>query len=151
MRGMKTVRMRPRHHRIMSSCWMEEDDVIGKARQWKEENLCRLTLLNDEISELQNDETVGLVARTRRFPQYIELLKQRKKLKLQIDMLEELFPLERPLIKGPNGTMFLKDGVVAVKRVFGGRTRYHWIGTFSFKDFADCDAKSSEDTAKLFP
>jgi len=82
--------------------------------------------------------------------QYMELLKQRKKLNKQVEMLEERFPLERPLIRAPNGTVFLKDGVVAVKRVFGGKTRYHWIGTFSFKDFFDGDY-DVEETTKLLP
>jgi hypothetical protein len=59
--------------------------------------------------------------------------------------------LERPLIRGPNGTVLLKDGVVAVKRVFGGKTRYHWIGTFSFKDFFDGDYDVEETTKKLCP
>jgi hypothetical protein len=59
----------------------------------------------------------------------------------QLEMLEDGFPLDRPLIEGPNDTVFLKEGVIAVKRVYGGggtgriQTRYHWIGTFSFKDF----------------
>lgn len=135
---------------FMSSCWMEEDDTIGMARKWKQEILCKLTLLDDEIATLKNDDTVGLLDRTRRFPQYMELLKQRKKLNKQVEMLEERFPLERPLIRAPNGTVFLKDGVVAVKRVFGGKTRYHWIGTFSFKDFFDGDY-DVEETTKLLP
>jgi len=136
---------------FMSSCWMEEDDTIGMARKWKEEILCRLTSLNDEIATFENDNTVGLVDRTRRFPHYMKLMKQRKKLSLQIKMLEERFPLERPLIRGPNGTVLLKDGVVAVKRVFGGKTRYHWIGTFSFKDFFYGDYDVEETTKKLCP
>jgi len=80
-------------------------------------------------------------------------LKQRRKLTTQIEMLQERFPLERPLMSGPNGTLFLKDGVVAVKREFGGRTRYHWIGTFSFKDFTDGDDEKEEEevTKKLMP
>lgn len=137
---------------FMSSCWIQDDNMIAKARKWKDEFQSSLTLLNTEIEELKQDDTVGLVERTRRFPQYVELLKQRRKLTTQIEMLQERFPLERPLMSGPNGTLFLKDGVVAVKREFGGRTRYHWIGTFSFKDFMDGDEKQEEEvTKKLMP
>lgn len=130
--------------------------MIQNARKWKEEFLTNLGLLNREIEELESDENVGVVARARRIPQYIELLKQRKKLIMQIGMLEERFPLERPLATGPNGTLLLKDGVVAVKREFGGKTRYHWIGTFSFKDFLDGGddemmKEKEEATKKLMP
>mmetsp|Transcript_28423 Transcript_28423/g.46133 ORF Transcript_28423/g.46133 Transcript_28423/m.46133 type:complete len:359 (+) Transcript_28423:143-1219(+) len=130
---------------FMTACWMmmesdekntkKKNSVIDTARQWRDEFQMSLTALNIKIDELEQDDTVGLVERTRRFPHYMELLKQRQKLMGQIDMLEERFPLERPMVHGPNGTLLLKDGVVAVKRVFGGKTRYHWIGTFSFRDF----------------
>lgn len=142
----------------MSSCWIKEENRIETARKWKEEILTNLASLNREIDELleRNDENVGVVARARRIPQFIELLKQRKKLTMQIGMLEERFPLERPLTSGPNGTLLLRDGVVAVKREFGGKTRYHWIGTFSFSDFLDGgndEKKGKEEatTKKLMP
>ena len=120
--------------------------MINKARKWKEVILNSLSQLNSQIEQMENNDTVGLVARTTSFPKYIELLKQRKQMIQQLEMLEDGFPLDRPLIDGPNDTVFLKEGVVAVKRVYGGgrgggrgggkiQTRYHWIGTFSFKDF----------------
>ncbi len=127
---------------FMSSCWKSEDNMINKARHWKEIILNSLSKLNNEIETMENNEhtMVGLVARTTSFPKYIELLKQRKSMIQQLEMLEDGFPLDRPLINGPNDTVFLKEGVVAVKRVYGGgggkiQTRYHWIGTFAFKDF----------------
>jgi hypothetical protein len=127
---------------FMSSCWKSEDNMIHKARQWKEVILTSLTKLTTQIEQMENNHTVGLVARTTSFPKYIELLKQRKQMRQQLEMLEDGFPLDRPLIDGPNDTVFLKEGVIAVKRVYGGgsgrgkiQTRYHWIGTFSFKDF----------------
>lgn len=140
----------------MSSCWIKEENTIENARLWKREFEANLKLLNTEIEELESGENVGVVARARRIPQYIELLKQRKKLTMQIGMLEERFPLERPLASGPNGTLLLKDGVVAVKREFGGKTRYHWIGTFSFQEFLDggddeMTEKEEEATEKLMP
>ena len=116
--------------------------MINKARQWKEVILNSLSKLTTQIEQMENNDTVGLVARTQSFPKYIELLKQRKQMRQQLEMLEDGFPLDRPLINGPNDTVFLKEGVIAVKRVYGGgggrgriQTRYHWIGTFSFKDF----------------
>ncbi len=127
---------------FMSSCWKLEDDMINKAHRWKEVILNSLTKLTTQIEQMENnnDTVVGLVARTTSFPKYIELLKQRKQMRQQLEMLEDGFPLDRPLINGPNDTVFLKEGVIAVKRVYGGgggriQTRYHWIGTFSFKDF----------------
>jgi hypothetical protein len=130
---------------FMSSCWKLEDNMINKARKWKETILKSLSKLNTQIEQMENNDTVGLVARTQSFPKYIELLKQRKQMMQQLEMLEDGFPLDRPLIEGPNDTVFLKEGVIAVKRVYGGggkkggngriQTRYHWIGTFSFKDF----------------
>ncbi|KAL7448876.1 hypothetical protein ACHAWC_000998 [Mediolabrus comicus] len=125
---------------FMSSCWKSEDNMINKARKWKETILKSLSKLNTQIEQMENNDTIGLVARTTSFPKYIELLKQRKQMMQQLEMLEDGFPLDRPLIDGPNDTVFLKEGVIAVKRVYGGgsgriQTRYHWIGTFSFKDF----------------
>ena len=125
--------------------------MINKARKWKEVILTSLSKLNTQIEQMENNDTVGLVARTTSFPKYIELLKQRKQMIQQLEMLEDGFPLDRPLINGPNDTVFLKEGVVAVKRVYGGggrgggkiQTRYHWIGTFSFKDFV-CNAEKEK-------
>ena len=115
--------------------------MIEKARKWKDEILRTLQTLNTEIAELEktsNNDVVGLaVACTRNFPKYIELLKQRKKLNSQVEMLEDGFPLDRPLIRGPNNTVLLREGVIAVKRVFAGKVGYYWIGTFSFKEFFD--------------
>mmetsp|Transcript_6130 Transcript_6130/g.9560 ORF Transcript_6130/g.9560 Transcript_6130/m.9560 type:complete len:331 (+) Transcript_6130:73-1065(+) len=140
---------------FMSSCWIKKENMIENAQRWKDEFMTSLGLLNREIEELENDpDNVGVVARARRIPHYIELLKQRKKLTVKIGMLEERFPLERPLVSGPSGMLLLKDGVVAVKREFGGKTRYHWIGTFSFKDFldgGDDEMKEKEATKKLMP
>lgn len=156
---------------FMTACWLTDyqnksgaaesgsggENIIAKARQWKTEYESSLSSLNTKIHQLENDDTVGLVARTRRFPQYIDLLKQRKNLINQIDMLNERFPLDRPMVEGPNGTLFLKEGVVAVKREVSGEggggegkgvgTRYCWIGTFSFKDFWDA-GDSNDDEMK---
>ena len=137
---------------FMSSCWTSEDNIIPRARKWKDDLISTLQSLNTQIRELET----GLMAKTRNFPTYIELLKRRKKLNLQLEMLEDGFPLDRPLIDGPNDTVMLREGVIAVKRLYGGgkkgggggmKTRYHWIGTFTFKDFV-VDGKEEEEEEK---
>lgn len=67
--------------------------------------------------------------------QYFTLLERRKKLLSQIDMIDEAFPPDDRLVRGPNNLVFLREGVIAVKRQIGRRDNYHWVGTFTLGDF----------------
>ena len=144
---------------FMSSCWnsssgssnKETDDssstkgkdVIALAREWRDTIRSSLNGVNRQIEQLVQER--NLIERTKHIPQYLELVSERKKLMVQIDMLEDQYPIERELVEGPTGgeTMMLKEGVVAVKRVVGGKVRYHWIGNFCIREFLEVDVDDS--------
>jgi len=45
---------------------------------------------------------------------------------------------QQTLLEGPNDLLFVKEGVIAVKRFRGAmetREQYHWVGTFSIQEF----------------
>lgn len=73
----------------------------------------------------------------------MDLAEKRGKLRAQLADLEQKYPLDSArVVAGPNGIVFAKEGVVAVKRLrgaMGTREQYHWVGTFTYNDFFEDD------------
>ena len=117
----------------MTACWNEDDDVIGRAKRFKDHIVRSLQQINIEREETEQ-HTIGSSQKTLGFHKYFILLERRKKLAGQIDMLEETFPHDR-LIEAPDNIVFLIEGVIVVKQLRGAEEQCHWVGTFKFKDF----------------
>lgn len=125
---------------FLSSCWNNDDDVLNRAvkRQRKlEEGIEEITRQLDVIEEEQQQG--NLFQKALKFRESVDLVERRGKLKLQLQELEQIYPLESSkVIKGPNNIIFAKEGVLAVKRLrgaMGTREQYHWIGTFTYNEF----------------
>ena len=73
--------------------------------------------------------------------QNVLLVEKKGKMQAQLDEVIKTYPLASnpmELVKGPNGLVFPKEGVIAVKRWGGSlstREQYHWVGTFTLKEF----------------
>ena len=119
----------------MTACLNEDDNLIKRARGWKQDITVSLKQINIELEEM-GQNPIGSLTRTSGFHHYFILLERRRKLDAQLDMLEETFPPEDRLIKGPNNITFLKEGVIAVKRFQGGHEAYQWVGTFKFQELS---------------
>lgn len=119
----------------MTACWNEDDNLMRRANGWKEDIVSSLKQINIELEEM-GQFPIRSFQKTSGFRQYFILLKSRRKLVAQLDMLQETFPPDDFLIKGPNNMTLLKEGVIAVKRVQGGHDAYHWVGTFKFLELS---------------
>jgi len=117
----------------MTACWNNEDtNWIERAMRVKEHHVASLRKINVELAEMGQATTKSLMKTSR----YFNLLEHRNKLLSQINMLEEAFPPEDRLVKGPNNIVFLREGVIAVKtRTKDRKEKYHWVGTFTLGDF----------------
>lgn len=120
----------------MTACWNENgNNMIERAKSWKEDLAQELEKTNNEINRMKNSP-IGL-EKTLGLRQYFQSMERRRKLSVQLDMLEETFPPSNRLFKAPNGIVFLKEGVIAVKRYEGNKEKYHWVGTFNFRKMVD--------------
>jgi len=122
----------------MTACWNNEDtNWIERARRVKEHHLASLRNINVELAEIM--KMMGLKTTTKsltKTSRYFNLIDHRNKLLSQINMLEEAFPPEDRLVKGPNNIVFLREGVIAVKKWTKDRKeKFHWVGTFTLGEF----------------
>jgi hypothetical protein len=121
----------------MTACWNNEDtNWIERAKRVKKHHVASLRKINVELAEIQN--MIGLQTTSKslmKTSRYFNLLEHRNKLLSQINMLEEAFPPEDRLVKGPNDIVFLREGVIAVKRTKDRKEMYHWVGTFTLGEF----------------
>ncbi|KAL7425781.1 hypothetical protein ACHAXH_000129 [Discostella pseudostelligera] len=122
---------------FMTACWNNEDtNWIERAKRVKKHHVASLRKINVELAEIQN--MIGLQTTSKslmKTSRYFNLLEHRNKLLSQINMLEEAFPPEDRLVKGPNDIVFLREGVIAVKRTKDRKEKYHWVGTFTLGEF----------------
>ena len=94
--------------------------MIQQANRWMIDIKETLGKTNDDIEQM-NNSPIGLIQKTLGLRQYFVLLERRRKLAAQIDRLEDAFPPPERLLRGPNDMLFLKEGVIAVKRFQGGQ------------------------------
>lgn len=126
---------------FMTACWDENDKLIEQAMKWRQDILKSLYQINIDLRERSWEKNNGsLFGAADKFRHSVELAKRRSKLELQLEMLEDRFPLEDGrLVNAPNNLYVLKEGVIAVKRFSkdrAAREEYHWVGTFCFKEFS---------------
>mmetsp|Transcript_23866 Transcript_23866/g.50609 ORF Transcript_23866/g.50609 Transcript_23866/m.50609 type:complete len:326 (-) Transcript_23866:208-1185(-) len=121
---------------FMTACWNKDDTILQQANQWKENLQKSLDKVNKEIEQTKSTPST-LLQKTLSFGNYWNLFEQCTEITSRLRALDDAFPSQDRLSAGPNDTVFLKDGVIAVKR-YGknGREEYHWVGTFGFKDFS---------------
>lgn len=113
----------------MTACWNEDNHVMEKAKVWKEDVASSLEKVNAEMKEVEQ-HPIGAFRKPRH---YFNLSERRRKLAAKMDMLDDTFPPSGRLFKAPNNMVFLKEGVIAVKRLHGGEEQYHWVGTFALR------------------
>lgn len=114
----------------MTACWNTDTNLIKRAKRVTERNAEQIRSIDVELAEMGQVKSFKQMT-----GRYFILLERRKKLLSQIDMLDEAFPPDDRLVKGPNNLVFLREGVIAVKRQIGRREKYHWVGTFTLGDF----------------
>ena len=129
---------------FISSCWIVEDKGnFERAQQRHNELEESLQEVQTDISKIQLDsESNGIFGKAMGLRQTAVLVEKKKKLESQLYDLEQAYPLQestqQELLEGPNDLLFVKQGVIAVKRFRGTmetREQYHWVGTFSFQEF----------------
>jgi hypothetical protein len=135
---------------FLSSCWIEDLSSMEWAKQRQQMAEKALQEVNDELVELKRESsTSNFVQKALSLRQSVKLLERRTALENQLQELEQTYPLRSDaLIRGPNGIIFAKEGIIAVKRyrgAMGTREQYHWVGTFSFKEFFEDDDEEEED------
>ncbi|KAL7539068.1 hypothetical protein ACHAXR_013273, partial [Thalassiosira sp. AJA248-18] len=116
---------------FMTSCWNGDSHVIEKAEVQKEQMVRSLKQINNDIDEMEHSPA-GL-QKALGVREYIVLMERRRKLVDQIGMLCDIFPPVDRLFKTPINMLFLKEGVIAVKRLQDNKETYHWVGTFTFR------------------
>lgn len=127
---------------FLSSCWLADDAVLDRATRRRKDIDESIQQITRDLDELE-DKSSNIFQKAVAFRQSIDLVERRAKLRAQLDELEQNYPLDPTrVVRSPNGIIFAKDGVLAVKRVrgaMGTREQYHWVGTFSFNKFFEDD------------
>jgi hypothetical protein len=122
---------------FLSSCWLTDDEGLGRARRRRDEIDVSLRGVERDLDELEsNSLSSGFFQKVSAFRRSVDLVERRSKLMAQSEELDQKYPLDsKKVIKGPNGIVFAKEGVIAVKRSRGAREQYHWVGTFCYNEF----------------
>lgn len=126
---------------FLSSCWIKDDRVLERATKRKEEIMTSLKGITTELQQLATENT-SMIQKALSLRRTVILVEKRTKLEGQLAELEQTYPLLSPerFVEGPKNLLFVKDGIVAVKRFRGAmetREQYWWIGTFQFNEFFD--------------
>ena len=131
---------------FLSSCWLSPDDskAFDRARKRKGDLMQEIKLTDarlDKIRSQKLEENIlgNVVQRAFNLRHQFVLVERRGKLQLQLDELEQTYPVDSSkVVEGPNGVIWAKEGVIAVKRfrgAMGTREQYHWVGTFAINEF----------------
>ena len=141
------VQLPPERIYFLSSCWIKDDRILERAKQRKEEIRFSLEKVTEELQHL-SAESSGVVQKAMNFRRSVTLVERRSKLEQQLAEIEQIYPLHpESLIEGPNNLLFVKEGVVAVKRFRGAmdtKEQYWWVGTFQLNDFFDGECEKEE-------
>ena len=134
---------------FMSSCWIIDDDkVLDRARQRRQDVESTLELVQGKLQELETTST-GILQKAMGFRESVSLVEKRDALNAQLFEIVQSYPLDSTkVVQGPNGVTFAKDGIIAVKRfrgTLGTREQYHWVGTFKITEFFDDEYEDDDD------
>ena len=126
---------------FISSCWVKNEPTFQRAQKRYNELEQSLQKTQEEISKLESKST-GIIGKAMSLRQMTLLVEKKQGIEAQLYQLEQIYPLQettrQELLDGPNDLLFVKEGVIAVKRFRGAmetREQYHWVGTFSFQEF----------------
>merc|ERR1712194_71358 len=133
------VELPPERIYFLSSCWLADDhSAVGRAQRKRDEIVESLQKIQRDLEEIQQS-SAGFIQKAILFRQSVELVERRGSLNIQLEELNQKYPLEETaIIHGPRDIIFAKEGQIAVKRlrgVLGTREQYHWVGTFNFNQF----------------
>ncbi|KAL9189073.1 hypothetical protein ACHAXT_011563, partial [Thalassiosira profunda] len=121
-----------------------DQKAFDRARKRKEDLMQEIKLTDarlDKIRSQKLEENIlgNVVQRAFNLRHQFVLVERRGKLQLQLDELEQKYPVDSSKVaEGPNGVIYAKEGVIAVKRfrgAMGTREQYHWVGTFAINEF----------------
>ena len=142
---------------FLTQYWRLTAARMDQARQQKDTAVQQVQALTTELNDMEQAATTTFqkVLQLRRITTLVE---QRRALQKQITRDEQLYPIRDgtaksaattlnagapapplELIAGPSGTLFPKQGMLAVKRYRGTlqtQEQYHWIGTFTMEEFS---------------
>lgn len=134
------VELPPERIYFLSSCWLADDETIGRAQEKRDEIVKSLQKIERDLEEIQQASS-GFIQKALGFRQSVDLVERRGQLNLQLEELNSRFPLDPArVIHGPSNIIFEKEGRIAVKRfrgALGTREQYHWVGTFGFNRFME--------------
>ena len=132
---------------FMTSCWIDNEAALQRAQKRLEEAEKAIEDINNEIREIEQASS-NIFQKAMGFRETVTLVETKKAITDQVNELRQTYPLNSELLlKGPNGLTFVKEGIIAVKRYRGAletREQYHWVGTFSIKEFFE-DEDEEED------
>mmetsp|Transcript_85588 Transcript_85588/g.173667 ORF Transcript_85588/g.173667 Transcript_85588/m.173667 type:complete len:328 (-) Transcript_85588:107-1090(-) len=128
---------------FISSCWIRNAASFERSQNRYNELEESLQEIQREIINIQiESESNNIFGKAMGLRQTAVLVDKKKLIEAQLYELEQAYPLEKTtqqdLLEGPKDLLFVKDGVIAVKRFRGTmdtREQYHWVGTFSFQEF----------------
>lgn len=130
------------------SCWILNEGSIDMAEGLKSSLEKQLNGVQQELEAFQQQNILQQAMGLR---QNVLLVEQKGKLQAQLDEVIKTYPIPSnpmELVEGPNGLIFPKEGVIAVKRwggSLGTREQYHWVGTFTLVEFFEEDGEEEED------
>lgn len=132
---------------FLSSCWLlssGENNSLERARRRKDGITSTIQEVTEELRHVeQRIQDANLLQKVGLFADSMKLAERRGKLSAQLEELEQTYPLDpSKVVEGPNGIIFAKEGIVAVKRYRGAmntKEQYHWIGKFTYNDFFEDD------------
>ncbi|CAJ1968508.1 unnamed protein product [Cylindrotheca closterium] len=128
------------------SCWIMNEASIDMAEGLKARLEERIAELGQQLEDFQSKNVLEKAMGMR---QNVLLVEKKGKMQAQLAEVINTYPLASnpmELATGPNGLIFPKEGVIAVKRwggSLGTREQYHWVGTFTLKEFFE-DAEEEE-------
>ena len=133
---------------FLTSCWIEDDRVLERAKQRQKQLEASLQEVEEKLRQLSSEST-GFLQKAMGLRESVLLVEKRASIETQLEEIAQTYPLEpSKLVQGPNGIVFVKDGIIAVKRfrgTMGTREQYHWVGTFELTEFFD-DEYEDEDS-----
>lgn len=123
---------------FLTSCWIEDQTVLDRASKRKEETETALQGIIQELQQIEEAST-NFVQKAMGIRRTVLLVEKKQQLQAVLNELEQSYPLKSELlVEGPKGIVFVKEGIIAVKRMRGAmetREQYHWIGTFALQEF----------------
>lgn len=142
---------------FLTQYWRLTAARIDEARHRKQTAVQQVQALTTELNDMEQAAT-NIFQKVLQIRRTTTLVEQRRALQKQITRDEQLYPIRDgtaesaattlnagspapplELIAGPSGTLFPKQGMLAVKRyrgTFQTQEQYHWIGTFTMEEFS---------------